>query len=88
MTEVNTLNAVETETEIETAVDRRRPERRDVNTHLIPLLRAPMPGNVPIEPDATAFAEDDLAAARGIGLALLLSVPIWAGLIGLFRLAF
>jgi len=66
--------------------DRRRPYRLDrVSPHLIALLRRstapntqpPLLDDVDVPPSGT-----ELAIARGFGLGLVLSVPIWA-IIGL-----
>jgi len=52
--------------------DRRRPGRPPtVSPHLIPLLRAPAEHEDPRDVDL-------LAPARGIGVAVLLSLPFWA----------
>ena len=71
--------------------DRRRPGRvRNVNPHLIQLLRDPC------EPDTSGPAQetapsdqpdDDLAPARGIVLGITLSIALWAILILLVRWA-
>jgi hypothetical protein len=61
--------------------DRRRPGRQDVSPALLPLLRG-QPGPS-AEADYVAVGEDgqDLAAARGICIGLLISVPLWAVII-------
>ena len=65
-----------------TVVDSRRPGRLgQVNPHLVPLLRDPTGAVLPAPVPGTAepgILEDDLSIARGIGVALVLSVPIWA----------
>jgi len=71
-------------------LDRRRPGRFDYhNLHLIALLRrdrvalAQTPTHADVVADPTdrrmRFAGDDLAAARGIGLAAGLGSLFWAG---------
>ncbi len=61
---------------------RRRPERvAQVSPHLIPLLRNPATVDIPAllrAPAALPFLEDDFAFVKGIGFALVLSVPLWA----------
>ena len=57
--------------------DRRRPGRLDdVSPELIPLLRHPDD----LEPD-----RDDARPATGIVIAVMLSVPLWAGMALLVR---
>lgn len=68
------------------AENRRRPNRLNrVSPHLISLLRrstAPnTPASLPDDMDVPASGKE-LAIARGFGLGLLLSVPIWT-IIGL-----
>ena len=63
---------------------RRRPGRTEqVNPHLIPLLRSPatmeIPAPLSTAEDARLFG-DDLSAARGIGIGLVLAVPAWAAI--------
>ncbi len=64
-------------------MDRRRPGRIEVSQALLPLLRAehePLgPTLASIDIDLIdAEGGDMLAPSRGIGLGLLLSVPLWA----------
>ena len=64
---------------------RRRPGRRDqVSPDLVPLLRSPTTADIcdplPGKMDA-GFVEDNLASVKGIVFALLLSVPLWAGIV-------
>jgi len=68
----------------ETATDRRRPERIEhASPSLIPLLRDPIAVEIPPDdkPD-TDHVRDELGAAKGITLGLLLVVPFW-GLVAL-----
>ena len=72
--------------------DRRRPGRSDqASPHLIALLRNPEAANIPApspgEVDAPPLGSDDLASARGIVVGLVLSVPLWAGIVGVMRAA-
>lgn len=63
--------------------DRRRPGRADYrNLHLIALLRAghgasSTPDGTDRGPEQAEDAADDLAAARGIGIAVLLGGILW-----------
>jgi hypothetical protein len=66
-----------------TIPDRRRPGRIDTaNPHLIALMRGRFRGDLPepddAGPDDAAALRDDLSAARGIGLAVLIGVLLWA----------
>ena len=66
---------------IDTALDRRRPKRRnDVSPELIPLLRVTGSDGV-LLPEGVD-GSDPLAVSRGIGRALLISAMAWP-LIGL-----
>ncbi len=66
-----------------TPADRRRPGRPEaVNPHLIMLLRDP---TAPEDPDLIQRSQDDLGAARGIAVGLVLSAPFW-GLVAYFLL--
>jgi len=62
--------------------DRRRPRRlNQVSPHLISLLRRPSAANrsaPPLDIVDAASSDDDLAVARGLGVGLVLSVPLWA----------
>lgn len=63
----------------ETAPDRRRPGRlKDVSPELIPLLRNPaaieIPSDAPLAPE---HARDELGAAKGIVVGVLLVIPFW-----------
>jgi hypothetical protein len=66
--------------------DRRRANRRDYdNPHLIALLREKPPEQMAHIAASTApydgFDDNDhLAPARGIGLTVLLSIPLWGAL--------
>ena len=64
---------------------RRRPGRRDqVSPDLVPLLRSPTTADIcePSLGEADAqFIEDNLASVKGIMFALVLSVPLWAGIV-------
>lgn len=62
---------------------RRRPGRLDdVHLSLIPLLRGSVTLDAgelgPVVPEDLELMEDNLAPARGIMLAILLSIPVWA----------
>lgn len=61
---------------------RRRPGRLgQVSLHLVPLLRDPAGAVFPAPVPGTAepgIVDDRLSAARGIGVALVLGVPVWA----------
>jgi hypothetical protein len=64
-------------------IDRRRPGRSYVVPSLVPLLRDPaghdeMPAAPPIW--TAPEQEDGLGAIRGIALAVVLSLPIWAAI--------
>lgn len=63
----------------ETAPDRRRPRRlKDASPDLIPLLRNPT--GIEIPPDealAPELPRDELGAAKGIVVGLLLVIPFW-----------
>ena len=64
----------------EAKADRRRPGRpHDIDSSLVVIFRNTT--NI-VEPVSAEEPTDDLAAARGIALTLLLSIPIWAGIIG------
>lgn len=68
---------------------RRRPGRNEqVSPHLIPLLRNPatvdIPAPLPVEIDPLPLGQDR-AFIKGILVALALSVPLWAGIIGAVR---
>ena len=72
--------------------DRRRPGRNDqVSSHLIPLLRNPEAASIPApspgEVGTLPLGGDDLAPARGIIVGLMVSVPLWAGIVGIMRVA-
>ena len=72
--------------------DRRRPGRNDqASPHLIALLRNPETANIstplPGTVDAPPLGGDDLAPARGIIVGLVLSVPLWASIVGIIRAA-
>ena len=59
-------------------IERRRPGRpKHASPELVPLLRGKYCSVPPVEP---LPAEDDLAAAKGIALGLLLSLSLWAAL--------
>jgi hypothetical protein len=63
----------------ETVPDRRRPGRlKDVSPDLIPLLRDPIAIEIPSD-DALApeHPRDELGAAKGIVVSLLLAAPFW-----------
>ena len=63
----------------ETVPDRRRPGRlTDVSPDLIPLLRDPVAIEIPSD-DALApeHSRDELGAAKGIVVSLLLAAPFW-----------
>jgi hypothetical protein len=70
-------------------VERRRPGRKEANPSLLPLLRnrqhhLSLVSDRDSGPSATALDYDDsLRPARGITLGILLSVPLWAILIGM-----
>jgi len=69
------------------ADDRRRPKRLNrVSPELVPLLREPAAAKLsaPLlgEMNVPSY-DDDLAPARGIGIGLVLSVPVWAIISGL-----
>jgi hypothetical protein len=69
----------------ETELSRRRPGRRDdVHPSLIPLLRGQVPLDPldPLVPEDLEAVVDSLAPARGIMLAIVLSIPIWGLMIG------
>src|SRR6185437_13990826 len=72
--------------------DRRRPGRPEtVSPELIPLLRDPASVEVP-EHDAHLHAprnvrRDDMGPARGLAVALLLALPFWCVVIGLWWMA-
>ncbi len=74
------------EEDLDTAPCRRRPDRlAEVHPSLIPLLRGSVkldavdPGS--LLPEDLETGDDNLAAARGIMLAIVLSAPVWALLI-------
>ena len=69
-------------------LDRRRPGRASASTELILLLRDPLAATISDGPDTLRYGSDQTAPARGIAVAVLLSIPIWALLIGLVKLAF
>jgi len=72
-----------------TLADRRRPGRAFYrNPHLIALLRSgrrppPLPASVEQEDDDDNDRTDDLAAARGIAIAVILGLFLWLGVIWL-----
>ena len=68
-------------TEIKT---RRRQGRKDVNPHLIPLLRSPATLEIPAPLDEVdvSFLRDNLAPARGIVYGLVFSALLWGGIGG------
>lgn len=57
--------------------DRRRPGRLEqVSSELVPILRGQIPDPAPAEP--LQFDQpDQLAAARGLAVGVLLSAPLW-----------
>jgi len=64
---------------VQEAGSRRRPGRmQDVPVELIPLLRGPV-----AEPqlEGRYGHADDSGPARGLAVALLVSVPVWAGIV-------
>lgn len=63
----------------ETATDRRRPGRmEDASPSLVPLLRNPIAIEIPPdERPGTDYVRDELGAAKGIAVGLLLVVPFW-----------
>lgn len=67
-------------------VDRRRPGRiEDASPELVALMRAPARGPVGSSPGASVVitgSTDDLQAARGVSLAVGISILIWAVAIG------
>jgi hypothetical protein len=69
------------------AADRRRPGRiAHSNPHLIAMLRRRTPSDTKNAPAAVDIASDTavdgLAAARGIGLAILIGAAFWAAVAG------
>lgn len=66
------------------STDRRRPGRAEyANPDLIALLRtAPFAENAAATDAAVTDSENPLATAKGIGVGILLAIPLWA-LIGL-----
>ena len=69
-------------------LDRRRPGRTSASTELVPLLRDPQAATISNGPDTLRYGSDQTSPSRGIAAAVLLSIPIWALLIGLVKLAF
>lgn len=69
--------------------DRRRPGRNDqVSSHLIPLLRssAMVDTSLPSLDEVDApLLTDDLMPARGITIGMMLSLLLWAVIIGVAR---
>jgi hypothetical protein len=64
-------------------IDRRRPGRSYVVPSLVPLLRDPLGhGEMPADPQTWTAPEheDGLGAIRGIALAVVLSLPVWAAI--------
>ena len=62
----------------DTASDRRRPGRTEVSPDLLPLLRNPAGAEIPLdEPHVSGDARDDLGAAKGLVIGVLLAVPLW-----------
>jgi hypothetical protein len=79
---MKTIDPVETAANVSVTSDRRRPGRVEyTNPHLIQILRA-LPDKK--EGDLVPIEYDSLASAKGIGVAILFAIPIWAGLIWLF----
>jgi len=81
------VSAVATATVSVAADDRRRPKRlNQISPELVPLLRDPAAAKLsaPLlgEMNVPSY-DDDLAPARGIGIGLVLSVPVWAIISGL-----
>lgn len=84
MTEHDTINLVAPPA----AQDRRRPGRRDISAELIPLLRDPLHIEISPAPEPPIFGSDQTSPARGIAIAVLLSIPLWMLLVALVRLVF
>ena len=88
MTETTNLDpAAETAPDGSLLTDRRRPGRvENVNPSLVPLLRGQATSG---EPDSkTQFGDpDQLGATRGIALGVVLSLPLWTGILLLGRWA-
>jgi hypothetical protein len=62
----------------DTAPDRRRPGRTEVSPDLLPLLRDPASVEIPLDDSPVGGdARDDLGAAKGIAISVLLAVPLW-----------
>jgi hypothetical protein len=55
---------------------------------LIPLLRDPLLIDIDPAPEPRVFGSDQTSPARGIVVAVLLSVPLWMLLVALVRLVF
>ncbi len=58
---------------VASTTDRRRPGRAEANPALVPLLRGKAEPAPPPE-------EEEGNAIRGIGVALLLAIPLWAAI--------